>query len=518
MRIERRRRVCVRWTGIILLALVMVLGLAAGALAFTDVQGNPYATAINELASHQIVNGFGDLFKPNDPVKRQQFAKMIVLTLGLEVPSDAVCRFTDVDTTPNVNDPLYPAKYVEVCASNLITTGKTPTTFDPAGSITRQQLITMVARAADLPDPPAGYLPTSGFGQGQFSLSDHYLNACKADAAGLLAGLQGVGPTYDFTAASNRGECAQLLYNLLQSQSSLLPRYADLQPTGQVGYDFQIHYDPFRGVEEGPTLPDDWWDDYPAGAISGHLKIEIVSVQGANVTVKFVLDRLDLPASMSDSQAGFDEMLPVSLRFKTDAQGGISSVFVSAVEQPEDEIQADFVDVVSTMLAPVVRAILTPYSGQLAAPGDSVHTQDSPTRNGHKLMDVASQMDFTSIAGDIARLDWNLDITNIDIPLEVDAKPIMPLFGYTQTNFGTPEWMLQMTLGSEILAEGTYDLDVTTGLPKAMALGMNMMLDVSDVTVPPEFRQLQPNSHFFKGDVTHAYVHPMKVQFTLTQD
>jgi hypothetical protein len=211
-------------------------------------------------------------------------------------------------------------------------------------------------------------------------------------------------------------------------------------------------------------------------------------------------------------------MLPVSLRFKADAQGGISSVFVSAMEDPEDEIQADFVDVVSTLLAPVVRAVLTPYSGQLAAPGASVSTQDSPERNGHKLMDVASQMDFTSIAGDIARLDWNLDITNIDIPLDVDVKPIMPLFGYTNTDFGTPEWMLQMTLGSEILAEGTYDLDVTTGLPKAMALGMNMMLDVSDVIVPPEFRQLQPNSRFFKGDVTRAYVHPMKAQFTLTQD
>lgn len=516
MRIERRRGWRVRWIGVALLALVMVLGLAAGALAFTDVPANHhYATAIDDLASRQIVNGFGDLFKPDEAVKRQQFAKMIVRTLGLNVLSDAVCPFTDVDTTPNATDPLYPAKYVAVCASNGITTGKTPTTFDPAGSITRQQLITMVARAAALPAPPANY--AAAFTESQFSLHEHYLNALKADAAGLLAGLWGVGPAYDFTAGANRGDCAQLLYNLLQSQSSLLPRYADLQPTGQVGYDFQIHYDPFRGVEEGPTLPNDWWDDYPAGAISGHLKIEIVSVQGTNITVKFVLDRLDLPASMSDSQDGIDDTLPLSLRFKTDAQGGISSVFVSAMAEPEDEIQADFVDVASTLLAPVVRAVLTPYSGQLAAPGDSVQTQDSPMRDGHKLMDVASQMDFTSIAGDIARLDWNLDITNIELPLEVDVKPVMPLFGY-RTNFGAAEWMLQMTLGSEILAEGTYDLDVTTGLPKAMVLGMNMMLDASDIVVPPEFRQLAPNSSFFKGDAKYAYVHPMKARFDLTQD
>jgi hypothetical protein len=49
----------------------------------------------------------------------------------------------------------------------------------------------------------------------QFSQDEHYLNAGKAQYAGLLDGLQGVGPSYDFFAAATRGECAQLLCNLI---------------------------------------------------------------------------------------------------------------------------------------------------------------------------------------------------------------------------------------------------------------------------------------------------------------
>jgi hypothetical protein len=516
MRIAPARRIRARWTGMILLALVMVLGLTANVLAdsFTDVATNPYATAINDLASRQIISGVGGgLFKPDEAVKRQQFAKMIVLTLGLDIPATAACPFTDVDTTPSATDPLYPAKYVAACASHGITTGKTPTTFDPAGPITRQQLITMVTRAAALPDPPATFVPR--FTEIQFSTHEHYLNAIKADAAGFLAGLVGVGAGYDFSAASNRGECAQLLYNLLQSKESLLPGYADLRPTGPVGYDFQVHADNFTGVEGGAAGT--WSETVAGGTMDGHMTIEMISIQGTDITLKLVVDRLQLPPSAAESQAGVDDMLPLSLRFKVDAQGVVSSVFVSAAAQPEDEIQAQFVDALSTVLAPVLRAVLTPYTGKLSAPGDSVHATAAPTKNNRKLMDVAAQIDFASITGDVARLNWDLDITNIDIPLNIDVKSIMPLFGY-HTNFGSAQWNMQMILGKEILTQGTYDLDVTTGMPKAMTLESTMQLYITGVVVPPEFKALQPGSHFFQGQVDHAYVDPMRVQMTLTRD
>lgn len=186
--------------------------------SFPDVSGSPYATAILDLSDRGVIAGFQDgTFRPDATVTRQQFAKMIVKTLGYAVTGSEVCPFSDVATQVG-SDPFYPSKYVAVCAQRGITAGKTATTFAPGDDITRQQLITMVARAAALPAPPGSY--SAPFGAAQFSLQEHFVNARKAAYAGLLNGLQGVGPSYGFGAASTRGECAQLLYNLLTSASS----------------------------------------------------------------------------------------------------------------------------------------------------------------------------------------------------------------------------------------------------------------------------------------------------------
>ncbi len=187
-------------------------GDSSGGDSFTDVAGTPYATAIYDLAGRGIITGFEDAtFRPNASVTRQQFAKMIVKTIGYAVTGSEVCPFTDV-VAQSGSDPLYPAKYVAVCALQGITAGKTPNTFDPGTSITHQQLITMVARAATLAEPPVDYSPP--FVASQFSLAEHYANARRAAYAGLLEGLQGLGGGYDFGGASTRGECAQILHNL----------------------------------------------------------------------------------------------------------------------------------------------------------------------------------------------------------------------------------------------------------------------------------------------------------------
>jgi hypothetical protein len=184
---------------------------------FSDVAGSPHASAIYELAARDIVSGYPDgTFRPSDPVSRQQFAKMIVKTLGLNVGGGEVCPFPDVVGGIDPSDPFYADKYVAVCAAQGITQGFADGTFGPYDRILRQQLISMAARAAALPGPPAGYAPD--FLPGQFYPGEHYLNACKAAYAGLLDGLPGLGLTYDFYTPSTRGECAQVLYNLLERQ------------------------------------------------------------------------------------------------------------------------------------------------------------------------------------------------------------------------------------------------------------------------------------------------------------
>jgi hypothetical protein len=108
-------------------------------------------------------------------------------------------------------DPLYPSKYVAVCAAYGTTKGTTATLFAPGDDITRQQLITMVVRAAGLSEPPTDYDPD--FSAAQLSTSEHYKNARIAAYHKILYDLQGVGPTYDFSPrlrAGNAPSCSTL--------------------------------------------------------------------------------------------------------------------------------------------------------------------------------------------------------------------------------------------------------------------------------------------------------------------
>jgi hypothetical protein len=200
--------------------LALVLGLSgAASAAWPDVgPRTPYYDAIIDLEERGIVSGFPDgTFGPSFNVKRMQFAKMIVKTLGIEPSGEVACPFVDVPKHLDEKDPLYPASYVAVCAGEKITVGKTPTTFAPYDPINSEQLVTMITRAADLAEPPANYAPP--FTQAAFTIGEHYLNARKAAYHGLLDGLENLGSYagggYSFRPSANRGEVCLLLYNLL---------------------------------------------------------------------------------------------------------------------------------------------------------------------------------------------------------------------------------------------------------------------------------------------------------------
>ncbi len=190
---------------------------------FTDVPaGHPYREAVEGLAARGIVSGYdGTTFGVSDLVKRQQFAKMIVGTLGL-TPVEADFPHPDVPFTDlGADDPgnLYPHEFIAVCARNQITLGKTPTTFDPYAYITRAQVISMVVRAADRLAP--GTLATPGASwMGVLSSADptHGSNIKRAEFNGLLAGIQGPAGTlagWLTGGYATRGEVAQILWNLL---------------------------------------------------------------------------------------------------------------------------------------------------------------------------------------------------------------------------------------------------------------------------------------------------------------
>jgi hypothetical protein len=201
---------------IVFVALVAAFAsLASAASSFPDVPAShQYYVAITDLASRNIIGGYvnGD-FGPSATVTRQQFAKMIVLTYGYPVSENDVCSFTDV--VKGGATTFYPDNYVAVCAAKGITTGKTATTFDPLGSITRYQVLTMVVRAADDLDPSVLTAPPPGWTGNAIWAGNatHGANAARAEYNGLLAGLNvsALDPSGNMT----RGEAAQVLYNLL---------------------------------------------------------------------------------------------------------------------------------------------------------------------------------------------------------------------------------------------------------------------------------------------------------------
>ena len=182
---------------------------------FPDVYTNdPYAAAIATLDQRGVVAGYDDgLFRPDWPVTRQQFAKMVVAAGGFSVSVADTSTFADVALT--AGGLLYPDHYVAVAARLGITRGTGEGLFQPALDITRAQVVSMVVRAADaarpgrLASPPAGFVGTWGDVPGP----EHAGDVRRAEAAGLLAGLPL--DRLDPWGPMTRAECAQVLANLM---------------------------------------------------------------------------------------------------------------------------------------------------------------------------------------------------------------------------------------------------------------------------------------------------------------
>lgn len=193
----------------VLLALVLVPATPVLA-AFPDVEEHPYEDAINNLAFWEIVGGYANgNFGPDDPLYRAQFAKMAVLTMDYTVTAADVSPFPDTPALDPAN-PLYPGSYAAVAQANNIIRGYANGDFGFYDRLTRQQLVTVIVRAAGpaLAEPPADY-------QGVLDYSDptHGQNLKTAEYNGLLAGIQDLG-TWDDTQSATRGETAELLHAL----------------------------------------------------------------------------------------------------------------------------------------------------------------------------------------------------------------------------------------------------------------------------------------------------------------
>jgi hypothetical protein len=235
-------------------SVVVVLLLCVGfAIAFSDVSsGDDYAEAINQLSSLGIINGKDDgTFRPRELVTRQQFAKMIVLTLGLSATENDICPFSDVDVSGPGN--LFPDNYVALAAARGITKGVSGNSFAPFNNISRAQVMSMVVRAAplagvSLKQPSSAYYADSRYTQRLFDDPNHGLNCQIAEVNGLLWGIRtdAAGVWEPWTNAT-RGEVAQILWRLRQKMGPPIT----VPPTTEPPISGLLAYDDFSDPNSG---------------------------------------------------------------------------------------------------------------------------------------------------------------------------------------------------------------------------------------------------------------------------
>jgi len=110
---------------------------------FNDLHESEWARdAINKMAETGIVSGDGDGgFRPNDVMTREEFVKMLVMAAEV-YDANAECEFEDVS-----NEAWY-YKYVASAFKRGIIYGVTENTFGIGSKLTRQDMATIVLRAA----------------------------------------------------------------------------------------------------------------------------------------------------------------------------------------------------------------------------------------------------------------------------------------------------------------------------------------------------------------------------------
>lgn len=110
-------------------------------LDFKDTQNHWAKEATNDMGSRMIIEGVGnDMFKPNGDITRGEFAAVIVKALGLK-PELGNNLFNDV------KDSEWYSAYIKTAAEYGIMQGHSNGKFNPMDKITREQAMTVIARA-----------------------------------------------------------------------------------------------------------------------------------------------------------------------------------------------------------------------------------------------------------------------------------------------------------------------------------------------------------------------------------
>ncbi|MCM3626616.1 S-layer homology domain-containing protein [Paenibacillus glycanilyticus] len=179
---------------------------------FTDLAVVPWAKAqIEALGSRGIINGTSALtYSPNSAVTRADFIKLLVSTLGLTAEVDS--NFADVKT----DDYYYQAAGI---AKKLgISNGMGNNRFDPRASVSRQDMMTLTAKALVVAKKLSAMNGTAGDISGYADADQVSSYAAEGIATLVKNGIiQGAGNKLSPHETTTRAEVAVMLYNIYKN-------------------------------------------------------------------------------------------------------------------------------------------------------------------------------------------------------------------------------------------------------------------------------------------------------------
>lgn len=179
-------------------------------VTFPDIEEHWSRDYVEVLASRSIIFGKSETkFAPNDQVTRAEFA--VLISRAMQLPLNEYSGvFKDVTEAQ-----AWSYQHIEAAFEAGIVSGRTPDTFAPTAQITRQEMASMIVRAAEYMYP--GFSDEFD-GRHKFADDKQIAEWAKEDVktayeAGIISGRPN--NTFDPRANATRGESATMLYMLL---------------------------------------------------------------------------------------------------------------------------------------------------------------------------------------------------------------------------------------------------------------------------------------------------------------
>ena len=172
---------------------------------YTDVKGHYAELEIKALSQKRIITGFEDgTFKPDAPVTRAQFAKLVTLAFNLQMGDD-IKSFDDVELG------VWYKEYIDILSSKNIVSGD-GTNFYPDATVTRQDAAVILYNTLNILDKKC-------VGTATFADSGDISQYAKASVEALAANGIIKGDEHGFRPLNtlSRAEAAVLLYRLINA-------------------------------------------------------------------------------------------------------------------------------------------------------------------------------------------------------------------------------------------------------------------------------------------------------------